>query len=267
MPTDAEHALRADALAGGDRARSLAAGSGPRRIVATVGTTATTAVDPLSSIARDRARARHLVARRCGARRVGHDPSGMPAVCGRASKRPTRWSINPHKWLGAAFDCTDLLRARSGRSWCASCRPIPAICAPRPTAEAKNYRDWGIPLGRRFRALKLWFLIREQGVEGLQSAPAARHLPTRSGSRSRSTRRPGWKRLAPVPLQTVCVRHEPRGARGERARPPHARPGAAESTLPARAWLTPAQLEVAGWCAFRSAQKRRSVLTCRPFGI
>jgi len=72
----------------------------------------------------------------------------------------------------------------------------------------RNLRDWGIPLGRRFRALKLWFLIREYGVEGLQ-ARVRRDLDNAAWLTAQVDQVPGWQRLAPVPLQTVCVRHVP----------------------------------------------------------
>jgi aromatic-L-amino-acid decarboxylase len=72
----------------------------------------------------------------------------------------------------------------------------------------KNYRDWGLPLGRRFRALKLWFLIREQGVEGLTGAAAPRS-GKREVARAEISITPNWRVLTPVPLQTLCVRHEP----------------------------------------------------------
>ena len=81
----------------------------------------------------------------------------------------------------------------------------------------KNYRDWGLPLGRRFRALKLWFLIREQGVEGLQ-ARLRRDLANAkwlAGQIARDARTGSV--LAPVPLQTLCVRHEPAGLTARRS--------------------------------------------------
>jgi aromatic-L-amino-acid decarboxylase len=78
----------------------------------------------------------------------------------------------------------------------------------------KNYRDWGIPLGRRFRALKLWFLIREQGVSGLQ-ARLRRDLENAAWMAAKVAETPDWRVLAPVPLQTVCVRHEPAGLSDE----------------------------------------------------
>jgi aromatic-L-amino-acid/L-tryptophan decarboxylase len=74
----------------------------------------------------------------------------------------------------------------------------------------KNFRDWGLPLGRRFRALKLWFLIREQGVAGLQSR-LRRDIANAQWLAGEIRRTPGWRVLAPVPLQTLCVRHEPPG--------------------------------------------------------
>src|SRR5438067_11039362 len=78
----------------------------------------------------------------------------------------------------------------------------------------KNYRDWGIPLGRRFRALKLWCLIRAEGVAALQ-ARLRRDLDNACWLAEQVRAAPGWKVLAPVPLQTVCVRHEPPELGGE----------------------------------------------------
>jgi aromatic-L-amino-acid decarboxylase len=74
----------------------------------------------------------------------------------------------------------------------------------------KNYRDWGIPLGRRMRALKLWFVIREQGVTGLQ-ARLRRDLSHARWLSDQVARAPRWKLLAPVRLQTLVLRHEPPG--------------------------------------------------------
>jgi aromatic-L-amino-acid decarboxylase len=78
----------------------------------------------------------------------------------------------------------------------------------------KNLRDWGIPLGRRFRALKLWCLLRAEGVAGLQ-ARLRRDLENARWLKGQVRATPDWKVLAPVPLQTLCVRHEPAGLDGE----------------------------------------------------
>ena len=80
--------------------------------------------------------------------------------------------------------------------------------------EVKNLRDWGIPLGRRFRALKLWFIIREQGVSGLQKR-LRRDMANARWLADKVAATPGWRVVAPVNLQTVCVRHEPDGLEGE----------------------------------------------------
>ena len=77
----------------------------------------------------------------------------------------------------------------------------------------KNLRDWGIPLGRRFRALKLWFLLRDQGVEGIQ-ARIRRDLENTRWLATQVDAAPLWERLAPAPLQTVCLRHKPEGLAG-----------------------------------------------------
>jgi len=74
----------------------------------------------------------------------------------------------------------------------------------------KNLRDWGLPLGRRFRALKLWFLIREQGVSQLQ-ARLRRDLANAQWLADAVRATPEWQVLNPVTLQTVCVRHQPPG--------------------------------------------------------
>ena len=76
--------------------------------------------------------------------------------------------INPHKWLGAAFDCS-VYYVRDPEHLVRVMSTNPSYLQTAADGRVKNLRDWGIPLGRRFRALKLWFLIREQGVSGLQA--------------------------------------------------------------------------------------------------
>ena len=78
----------------------------------------------------------------------------------------------------------------------------------------RNLRDWGIPLGRRFRALKLWFVIRDAGVEGLQ-ARLRRDMENAQWLKRQVDATPEWERLAPVPLQTVCIRHVPARLSGD----------------------------------------------------
>jgi aromatic-L-amino-acid decarboxylase len=80
-----------------------------------------------------------------------------------------------------------------------------------------NFRDWGIPLGRRFRALKAWFHLVDEGVLAMQ-ARLRRDLANARWLADEVDRTPGWERLAPVPLQTVCLRHVPPSLAGDEAR-------------------------------------------------
>ena len=121
--------------------------------------------------------------------------------------------INAHKWLGAAFDCS-LYYVRDPESLVRVMSTNPSYLRSAADSEVKNLRDWGLPLGRRFRALKLWCLIREQGVEGLR-ARLRRDLINARWLAEQVRATPSWRVLAPVHLQTVCVRHEPPGLEGD----------------------------------------------------
>ena len=207
VPYDDQYALRADALATMIR-NDVADGRVPCAIVATTGTTTTTAVDPIVAIGPL-------------ARRHGIWLHVDAAMAGSAMILPEcRWMwdgiedadsivLNPHKWLGAAFDCS-VYYVRDPQHLVRVMSTNPSYLQTTADGRVRNYRDWGIPLGRRFRALKLWFLIREQGVSGLQARlrrdmEHAQWLAHEVGSF------PDWRVLAPVALQTVCVRHEPAG--------------------------------------------------------
>jgi aromatic-L-amino-acid decarboxylase len=107
--------------------------------------------------------------------------------------------------------------------------------------KVKNLRDWGIPLGRRFRALKLWFLIREQGVSGLQ-ARLRRDMANAQWLAAEVRKAEHWRVLAPVPFQTVCVRYEPPGLEGE-ALDKHTLDWAGRINRSGAAYLTPAMLD------------------------
>jgi len=121
--------------------------------------------------------------------------------------------LNPHKWLGTVFD-SSLYYVRDPEHLVRVMSTNPSYLQSAVDSKVKNLRDWGIPLGRRFRALKFWCLIREQGVEGLQ-ARLRRDLENAQWFAEQVRATPNWCVLAPVPLQTVCVRHEPPGLVGE----------------------------------------------------
>ena len=216
-----------------------AAGKQPCAIVATTGTTTTTALDPIAACAE-----------------LAHQ-EGLwlhvdAALAGSAMILPEcRWMwqgiegadslvINPHKWLGAAFDCT-LYFVRDPEHLVRVMGTNPSYLQSAADNRVKNYRDWGIPLGRRFRALKLWTLIRQQGVTGLQ-ARLRRDLANAQWLAEQVGVRPNWQLLAPVPLQTVCLRHTPSGLEGE-ALDKHTLAWVDRVNRSGGAYLTPATLE------------------------
>jgi aromatic-L-amino-acid decarboxylase len=208
---DEAFAMRADAVEEAI-ARDGAAGRLPCAIVATTGTTTTTAIDPVDRLAAIAARHGlwlHVDAAMAGSAMVLPECRWMWTGIEGADSIV----INPHKWLGAAFDCSvyyvrqpeDLIRVMSTN---------PSYLQTAADREVKNLRDWGLPLGRRFRALKLWFLIREQGVARLQ-ARLRRDLANAQWLAETIRAAPGWRVLNPVTLQTVCTRHEPDGLAGD----------------------------------------------------
>jgi aromatic-L-amino-acid decarboxylase len=238
VPHDARYAMRPEMLAEAIAA-DLAAGAKPCAIVATSGSTASTALDPIgaiASIAAQHALWLHVDAAMAGSAMVLPECRWMwDGVEGADSL-----VINPHKWLGAAFDCT-LYYVRDPQHLVRVMSTNPSFLQTAADGRVKNLRDWGIPLGRRFRALKLWFLIREQGVSGLQARlrrdlENARWLAEAVGST------PGWTVLAPVPLQTVCVRHEPPDVRGD-ALDRHTLAWCDRVNRSGAAYLTPAVLD------------------------
>lgn len=226
-------ALREAVLADRDSGRL------PCAVVATVGSTATTAVDPVADIAqvaRDLGLWLHVDAAMAGSAMIL--PECRPLWQG--IEEADSLVVNPHKWLGASFDCSayyvrdppHLIRVMS---------TSPSYLRTAADAEVRSLRDWGIPLGRRFRALKLWFLIREQGVAGLQ-ARLRRDLSHARWLAERVDETSGWKRVAPAPLQTVCVRHEPAGLEGD-ALDTHTLAWVRRINESGKAYLTPAMLD------------------------
>lgn len=148
--------------------------------------------------------------------------------------------LNPHKWLGVAFDCS-LYYVRDAEHLVRAMSTNPSYLQSAADGRVKNFRDWGIPLGRRFRALKLWFLLRIEGVSALQ-ARLRRDLANAQWLAEQVRSTPDWVVLAPVHLQTVCVRHQPPGVIGE-ALDRHTQDWAARINRSGEAYLTPAMLE------------------------
>ncbi len=238
IPHDENYAMQPEALAAA-LATDVEAGRRPCAVVATTGTTTTTAVDPLAAIAA--VASQHGVWLHVDA-----------AMAGSAMVLPEcRWMwegvegadslvINPHKWLGAAFDCS-VYYVRDAEHLVRVMATNPSFLQSSADGRVKNYRDWGIPLGRRFRALKLWFLIREQGVAQLQQR-LRRDLANAQWLADRVREVPGWRLLAPVVLQTLCLRHEPDGVDGD-ALDRHTLAWVERINRSGQAYLTPAVLD------------------------
>jgi len=211
VPHDGNHAMRPDALVSAidvDR-RS---GATPCAVVATTGSTTCTALDPIAAIAEVAAPHKiwlHVDAAMAGSAMILPECRWM----WQGIERADTLVINPHKWLGTAFD-SSLYYVRDAEHLVRVLSTNPSYLQSTADGRVKNLRDWGIPLGRRFRALKLWFLIREQGVAALQTR-LRRDMANATHLADQISSTPGWRVLAPVPLQTLCVRHEPPGLEAE----------------------------------------------------
>jgi aromatic-L-amino-acid/L-tryptophan decarboxylase len=238
IPVDERFAMRISALDEAleeDRARQIR----PAAIVATAGTTTTTAFDPIAKVA-ERARREgaflHVDAAMAGSAMIL--PEMRPLWDG--IEGTDSIVLNPHKWLGAAFDCSVYL-VRDPEHLVRVMSTNPSYLQSSVDARVQNLRDWGIPLGRRFRALKLWFLIREQGVTGLQKR-IRRDLANAAWLEAEVQKSTAWSVLAPVTLQTLCVRHAPPGLDAD-ALDRHTLAWADRVNRSGAAYVTPAQLE------------------------
>ncbi|HEX6615232.1 MAG TPA: pyridoxal-dependent decarboxylase [Gemmatimonadales bacterium] len=207
VETDDAFALRPEALA-----RALdadrAAGLRPACVVATVGTTSSTAIDPVRPIAE--------LCRRHGAwLHVDAAYAGSAAIV--PELRPLFDGIeaadslvfNPHKWLLTNFDCSAYF-VRDPAALLSAFQAAPEYLRTPFDPEVVNFRDWGIQLGRRFRALKLWFVIRSYGVQGLR-ALIRKHATLAREFATWLEAEPDFELMAPVPFGLVCFRYHPPG--------------------------------------------------------
>jgi aromatic-L-amino-acid decarboxylase len=171
-------------------------------VVATVGTTGTTSVDPVAALAR-RCREEDVWLH------VDAAYAGAAAVC-----PELRWCfdgvdaadsvvVNPHKWLFTPMDCSALWTRRP-EAFHEAFALVPDYLASTP--EAVDIKDYGPALGRRFRALKLWFVLRWYGAEGLR-ALIREHVRLAQLFASLVEAEPDWEVVAPHPFSTVCFRH------------------------------------------------------------
>jgi aromatic-L-amino-acid decarboxylase len=193
IPTDGEFRLRADALDLTDAAA----------VVATVGTTSTTSVDPLPAIA-DACEAAgvwlHVDAAYAGAAWVCPELRWSQEGVDRADSLV----VNAHKWLFTPMDCS-LLWTQRPEALRAAFSLVPEYLRTRD--EVENISDYGPALGRRFRSLKLWAVLRCYGREGLQ-ARIREAIRLAGLFESRVASEPGWQLCAPRPFSVVCFRRD-----------------------------------------------------------
>ncbi len=205
IATDAEFAMRPELLAAAIAA-DRAAGLVPACVVATIGTTSSTAVDPLRMIAEICRRAEvwlHVDAAWAGSAAILPELRSLFDGVEHADS----FFFNPHKWLLVNFDCSAYY-VRDVDGLLRSFALTPEYLRTSRDAEVANFRDWGPQLGRRFRALKLWFVLRSYGVSGLQ-AMLREHIALGHEFGSWVRAEPEYEVLAPSPFGLVCFRHRP----------------------------------------------------------
>ena len=207
IEADEEFRMKPDALAAAIAA-DRAAGFLPLACVATVGTTSTSSIDPVPLIA-------EICQREGMWLHVDGAYGGMLAIVPEyrhimaGVDEADSLVVNPHKWLFTPFDCSAFFVKRPGvlkRAFSL----VPEYLVTREQDEVVNYMDYGVQLGRRFRALKLWMVIRAFGVDGLverlrEHCAMARELASSVEASE------DWELLAPVPFALVCFRYAPRG--------------------------------------------------------
>lgn len=192
-------------------AADVAAGLAPAAIVATVGTTGTTAVDPvddIAAVAEVNGIWLHVDAAMAGAAMLLAEKRELFAGVERADS--LCW--NPHKWMGTILD-TSLYYVADPEHLVRVMSTNPSYLQSQADGAVVQYRDWGIPLGRRFRSLKLLFHLRLDGVESIR-ARLRRDLTNARWLADQVAADDQWEVVAPVPFQTVCVRHRPHRADG-----------------------------------------------------
>jgi aromatic-L-amino-acid decarboxylase len=216
IETDRSHAMRPDALA---RAivEDLAAGRVPIHVAATLGTTSSTAFDPLPAI-------HEAIASACrNASPAAFLPwlhvdaahAGSAFICpefralAQGLEHADSFCTNPHKWLLTNFDC-DCFYTSDRRSLIASMSISPEYLRNSASSSGAviDYRDWHIPLGRRFRALKLWFVLRAYGLEALRDG-IREHVRLAAWFEERVRSDPRFELAAPRTINLVCFRLRP----------------------------------------------------------
>ena len=207
IPVDGEFRMRPEALAeaiADDRRR----GYRPVAVVATIGTTSTTSIDPVPAIADICEREGvwlHVDGAYGGS--AGMVPELRHYLDG--ADRADSMVVNPHKWLFTPVDCSVLWvrdRALLKRAFSL----VPEYLVTAESGEVVDLMDYGVQLGRRFRSLKLWMVIRSFGTDGLAARIRA-HVRLAQEFAAWVKATPGWEVMAPHPFSLVCFRYAPAG--------------------------------------------------------
>lgn len=180
----------------------------PCCVVATIGTTGTTSVDPLKAIGticRKNDIWLHVDAAMGGTALILPEFQWM----GEGKELCDSFVFNPHKWMFTNFDCSAFF-TRHPETLIRTFEILPEYLKTRTRGQVNDYRDWGIPLGRRFRALKLWSVIRMYGVNGLQEK-IRYHVKLASDLAENIREEHDFEILAPVVINVVCFRFKPSG--------------------------------------------------------
>ncbi len=190
----------------------MAKGYRPFCVIATIGTTGTTAIDPvkeIGEICKKYGLWLHVDAAMGGTALILPEFRWMTGGC----ENIDSFVFNPHKWMFTNFDCSAFF-TRHAASLIRTFEILPEYLKTRTRGSVNDYRDWGIPLGRRFRALKLWSVIRMYGVEGLREKIRL-HLHIAESLARNISNEPDFELMAPVPLNVVCFRFHPEGFDGD----------------------------------------------------
>jgi aromatic-L-amino-acid/L-tryptophan decarboxylase len=196
--------MRPDALAAA-MAADRAAGRTPAFVCATVGTTSSLAVDPVAEIGplcEEEGAWLHVDAAMAGTAALCPEHRWIHAGLEHADS----YCFNPHKWMFTAFDC-DAFWVRDRAALVRSLSVLPEYLRNEATESGRviDYRDWQVPLGRRFRALKLWFVLRAYGLEGLRRM-IRRHVELAEAFASWVAADESFELAAPRSLNLVCFR-------------------------------------------------------------
>jgi aromatic-L-amino-acid decarboxylase len=203
IEVDGAYRMSAPALAAAiveDRAE----GWTPFCVVATLGTTSTTSVDPcdeIASICRAEKLWLHVDAAYAGTAAIL--PEMRPLLAG--WEHADSIVVNPHKWMFTPFDAS-LLLYRSPETFKDAFSIVPEYLRTPDSADVHNFNEYGIQLGRRFRALKMWMQIRWFGVDGIADR-LRDHVRLARLFAAWVAADPAWEVLAPVPFSTVCFRY------------------------------------------------------------